>query len=335
MGGPVEQSHARRILRVTGYVDSLLPYGQPHTHESLHTGYTVHGDPGSVTDDTFIRVDFTRYYIETEPPRTPEYLAEWLLDNANFENWWDPALENLKRLTEEDVDAETVGRELEKDGINGWWTPIGVRNAGDPEGAAEECKRLNVLWKAPVQRDLVASVQAGLAEAFRDEATYETVVDAMRDACGPLPRKLIDRAVTIAREADTFDELVDEMYDHALFPEFDSLKEPPQEVDADLPEVHDPVPYTERPYASLYNHEQIPFAVAGFVFAKGDPEDSITSTVNLGRDCDSTATSVGSWVGALHGISAFPEEWVEPVVEVNEPDMDIRGLADRLVESEL
>jgi len=66
------------------------------------------------------------------------------------------------------------------------------------------------------------------------------------------------------------------------------------------------VPYVDEPYTGHYNHEQIPLAVAGFVFSEGHPEDSITNTVMLGRDADSTATSVGSWVGALHGESAFP-----------------------------
>jgi len=78
---------------------------------------------------------------------------------------------------------------LEKDGINGWWTPIGMRNAGDPEAAAEECKRLNVLWKAPVQRDFVAGVQAALAEAFNEDATYETVIDDAARALWTAPHE--------------------------------------------------------------------------------------------------------------------------------------------------
>jgi len=245
MGAPVESNHAARIDRLVGDVDSLLPHEEPHTFLDIHTGYEVRQVPGAVTDDTFIRTDFTRYYVETEPPRSPKHLAEWLLENADFDGWFDPAIENLEMMVTEDVDAATVGRELENDGINGWWTPMGVRNAGDPEGAAEECKRFNVLWKTPVQRDLVAAVQAGVAEAFRVEATYETVVEAMRDVCGPLPRKLIDRAVTIAREADDHDELVAEMYERALFPEPESRKEAPRSVDAPLPPSHDPVPYVD------------------------------------------------------------------------------------------
>ena len=50
----------------------------------------------------------------------------------------------------------------------------------------------------------------------------------------------------------------------------------------------------------------------------------------IGRDADSTATNVGSWVGALHGESGLPKEWVEMVCEVNIREIDIRGLAEKL-----
>ena len=33
---------------------------------------------GYITDDTFIRMDITRFYLAAEPPRTPAMLAEWL-----------------------------------------------------------------------------------------------------------------------------------------------------------------------------------------------------------------------------------------------------------------
>jgi len=334
MGGPVETNHAARIRRLLGYVDDLLPYEEPYTQMEPHPGYALRRDAGAVTDDTFIRSDLTRFYLDTEPPRSPVQLAEWLQENANFDMWWEPAIENVEKVAGGD-DPTDVGYEFEKDGINGWWTPIGIRNAGEPAAAAEETKELCTIWKAPVQGDLVAAVQAGLAEAFREEATYETVVEAMRASTESLPRTLIDRAVTIGEEAPTFDALVDELYERALFPEFDSHKTAPKELDTDLPEPHEPIPYTDKRYAGLYNHEQIPLAVAGFVFAEGEPEASICTTVNIGRDCDSTATSVGSWVGALHGEAALPDEWVDTVCDVNREDVAVRALADGLFESEV
>jgi ADP-ribosylglycohydrolase len=53
----------------------------------------------------------------------------------------------------------------------------------------------------------------------------------------------------------------------------------------------------------------------------------------LGRDADSTSTTVGSWVGALHGESGLPVAWVDKVCEVNRDEIDIRGLAEQLVDA--
>ena len=88
MGGPVEGRHAVYIRRVVGEITGLLPYRKPYTRKDPHPGYTVRTDAGSVTDDTFIRGDFTRFYLDTQPPRTPEMVVEWMLEHADFSMWW-------------------------------------------------------------------------------------------------------------------------------------------------------------------------------------------------------------------------------------------------------
>jgi ADP-ribosylglycohydrolase len=74
----------------------------------------------------------------------------------------------------------------------------------------------------------------------------------------------------------------------------------------------------------------VPLALAAFLFAGGVPEAAIPLAVMIGRDCDTTATTVGSWCGALHGEQGLPAEWVNTVCTVNEPEIDIRGLAEDL-----
>jgi len=50
----------------------------------------------------------------------------------------------------------------------------------------------------------------------------------------------------------------------------------------------------------------------------------------IGRDADSIATTVGSWVGALQGLSSLPKEWSDTVCEVNMKEIDIHALAEKL-----
>ena len=60
MGGPVEGNHAARIRRTVGEITGLLPYHKPwRIIEELRAGYALHDAPGTITDDTFIRADFT------------------------------------------------------------------------------------------------------------------------------------------------------------------------------------------------------------------------------------------------------------------------------------
>ena len=109
MGGPVESSHAARIRRLVGEITGFLPYRKPYSFADPHPGYCLHPDAGSVTDDTFIRADLTRFYLATRHPWHPRMLAQWLLENADFSQWWRPAIEALRRLDRGEVAAENGG----------------------------------------------------------------------------------------------------------------------------------------------------------------------------------------------------------------------------------
>ncbi|MFO8008694.1 MAG: ADP-ribosylglycohydrolase family protein [Candidatus Brocadiia bacterium] len=89
---------------------------------------------------------------------------------------------------------------------------------------------------------------------------------------------------------------------------------------------------TDEPYAVSFFAEQVPLAVASFVFADGRP-DAIPTACMIGRDADSVATTVGSWVGALCGLSGLPDEWVDTVCEANRAELDLRALADDLADA--
>jgi ADP-ribosylglycohydrolase len=332
MGGPVENSHAARIKRLVDEVTGLLPYEKPLILPDLGQGYALHPDPGCVTDDTFIRADFTRFFLATSPPRSPQMLVDWMLANTDFFGWWPPLVEGLRRVERGDVSAEEGGLSFFQGGGIGWWTPIGILHAGDPQAAAAEVRNLSRIWKAPLEQDFLAAVQAGLAGAMRDGASVGSVIDTMLAQCGPLARQLIQRAIGITERARTFDQLVDDLYHTVLMPELQlrHQQEPPRAIDAPLPPIREPLEDSDEMYMSSFYAEQVPLAVAGFLWGEGDPHRSIPATVMLGRDADSTATTVGAWVGALHGESGLPAEWVDIVCQANIREIDIRGLAEKL-----
>jgi ADP-ribosylglycohydrolase len=324
LGGPVEGRHAGWIRKNIGEITGFVPY-----RGKLGPGGALHGEPGSITDDTYIRVDIARFYVATKPPRAPRMLAEWLLKNADFGNWWRPAVEALERIRDGKVTAENGGLTHRQGGGGAWWTPVGMLFAGDPKAAAAEIRNLSRPWKAPLEQDILAAVHAGTAEAQRERATVDSVVDAVLNACGPLAGKLMGRAVEIARRVKSSDELARELYAHCL------VQKCTTEADGPMPEFEKPLEYTElkegRWYSSVLFAEQQPLALAAFVFGRGEPRRAIAQAVMIGRDCDSTASNVGGWCGGLHGESGLPKEWVETVCEINRRDFDLRGLGAKLL----
>ncbi|MBM7570152.1 ADP-ribosylglycohydrolase family protein [Aquibacillus albus] len=341
MGGPVEAQHYKRIQKYAGEVKGLLPYGRPVSIIDLKPGYALHPDPGCITDDTFIRKDLTNFYLETKAPRTPQMLVDWLLENAELEEQWpDIMVEALYKVKNGEATAEDCGLTFKQGGGVGWWTPIAIIHAGNPKKAADQVRNLSRIWKAPLEQDLLAAKIAAIAEGVKEDATYESMVEAMFEQCGPLATQLLERAINIANKAENVWDLAEKFYQEALMPDhtmspYKKINEydPPIEVDAPMPERVEPIDYKEDGYTCCFFAEQIPLALAAFAYAKGNIE-SIPVSCNLGRDCDTTATIVGAWVGALHGESGLPTEWVDPVCEVNKREMDIRKLSEQICELE-
>jgi len=63
--------------------------------------------------------------------------------------------------------------------------------------------------------------------------------------------------------------------------------------------------------------EAVPCAFGILKAANGDPMESIFGGVNIGNDTDTVATIAGAMAGTLHGISAFPTDYLSLINNVN------------------
>ncbi|MHC4742042.1 MAG: ADP-ribosylglycohydrolase family protein [Planctomycetota bacterium] len=326
MGGPVECQHYKRIRKYYGDFQGFLPYRKPPGLINLNPGYALHETPGSITDDTFIRLDLARFYIETKPPYTPQRLAEYLLKHAHFEHWWGQAVKVLRRIEKGEVSAEEAGLTHIQGGGGGWWQPVAILHAGDPEAASKEAGSLCRIWKAPLEQDILSSVVAGQAEALKKNSSIDSIVEAVIRDSGPLATRLFERAVDIAGKAKSGDDLHEQLYAKAL------VKKCTKEVDGPMPEHLEPADYAEGFYTSISFAEQQPWALAYFVFGKGDPRRTVLTAVKGGRDADSIATNTASWLGAMSGESVWPKEWLDTVQQANLAEVDLRKMCDKLLE---
>jgi hypothetical protein len=312
LGGPVEGWHAGMIKAVYNRVDHFLPY----TRE-LKPGYALRGDPGSITDDTYICNDFVGFFAAypDQSDRTAEALVKHMLAHARFEWWWPPAVVPLRKLESGEMEIEEA-RKLLMGGGAAWWTPLGLIHAGDPAGAYEETMKLSLVWRQPFEQNLISSVQAAVAAATLPDATLDSVTETLFECAGPLARKLLARAQRIAVDnAGDLDGFIEGIYAEAL------ISECTPDLDGPMPESIAPA----NPYkgASVLFGEQIPLAFAAFVFGRGDLKESLIACVNLGRDADSIAATTGRLAGALGGLSGMPADWVETLQSVNLGEMDL------------
>lgn len=77
--------------------------------------------------------------------------------------------------------------------------------------------------------------------------------------------------------------------------------------------------------------ESVPAAVGVFVYAQGDPWETVVAGSSMGNDTDTIAAIAGSMAGALRGFGAVPRDEYAEFREANQAEHDIERIADGLV----
>lgn len=96
---------------------------------------------------------------------------------------------------------------------------------------------------------------------------------------------------------------------------------------------YDPIDVLGQPAAAVYYCDGDP--IRSIVMAANDRDLDENSNLKQLRDVDCTAGVAGALVGALHGVGAFPEDWVADVLKANQEvyGIDIEGNARRFYEA--
>lgn len=330
IGGPVECKHYKYIADNFPDFQNPIRYDVPGNFLKLNPSYALEATAGTTTDDTAIRMQLAGYVLETDPPYTAEGFSEWLKVNADFSNWWVQAVKAIKRVWDGEVTIDESGYVHKQGGGGAWWQPISMIYAGDPQKASAVTTDMCRIWKAPLERDILSSVVAGQAAAYKKGSTIDSVVAAIMDDSGPLARKLFQRTVDIASKVGSPEELYQNIYDRCL------VKSCTTEVDGPMPERLAPVDNREKPfYNGILFAEQQPLALAYLVYGDGDPHKTVLTAVKGGRDADSVSSNTAAWLGALKGKEVWPENWVSTVQQANIKRMDLEGTARLLIEKGL
>jgi ADP-ribosylglycohydrolase len=189
--------------------------------------------------------------------------------------------------------------------------PVGIANAGDPEGAYAEALALTGAHQSSYGREAAGVLAAAVAEAFTPEATPASVVDVCLRLAKDGTRSAIEAVASAAADLDGWrDGGLAAL--RAAFAPFDSVGDRYAEpmLDARIP-------------SRVRSIEELPVALGLLVACDGDVDETILGGVNYGRDADSIASMGGSLAGALGGEPR--RDWVDEISAASKIDIEEAG----------
>ncbi len=320
MGGPVEGLHFEDIEKRHGVVDTFSPYTK---EPSEHAQFTNH--PGSYTDDTRLHLILCEAIIETQGHVTRGDFAKAItdyhyahtgkLERSFIEEYYLKGFYGSRKLI--------YGGQPTNGAIMGN-AALGLIHPANPKAAFEMGYELAYITDGYAKESAAMSV-AAIAAAMRPNATVESIIQEALDTATWFRREGPLWAETIrTREWARFEGRPNQELIHAAI----SIAKKHNDIFAIRAELYEVLKIS--PVGSEAG-QTLAVALAMFVAAKGDFKQTIIGCVNYGRDNDSYATVAGAIVGALHGVEAIPDDWIETVLQAN-PNPNIRDVAVSLTE---
>ena len=287
-----------------------------------------HKGDGHITDDTLMTHALVEVYDERRTHLDAYAIAESLVPKMTNGRRWVPELEAdalllqrvflaekwlVARLHYGHVDPREAGvGNIVNVGAAMYMAPVGIANAGDPEGAYAEAIDAAGAHQSSYGREAAGVFAAAVAAAMTPGATAASAVEA---------------AVALAKDGTrTAVEAVAEAVDGVTQWEqaIPLLRKAIEPYDTVGPEYRDQSLDARRP-SRTKAIEELPVAL-GFVLAsEGDVRRAVLGGTNYGRDADSIASMAGAITGALGGLNGVPTQWAADVAAASKTDLEEPG----------
>ncbi|MFD2350920.1 ADP-ribosylglycohydrolase family protein [Nonomuraea ferruginea] len=289
-----------------------------------------HKGDGHITDDTLMTHALIRVYEKARGHLDAYAMAEHMVPELMAERQWIPELEAealplqriflaekwiVARLHYGHADPREAGTgNIVNCGAAMYVAPVGVVNAGDPDAAYAEAVDLTGAHQSSYGREAAGVMAAAVAEAMRPGATADSVVASCIRLAKDGTRAAIEAVCETARGLGHWDG------------SFEALRAAVRPYDTVADTYRDQGLGARRP-SRVHSIEELPLALAFLVIAKGDYRETVLGGVNYGRDADSIASMGGAIAGALGGLGAVPQEWIERVGIASRTDLVAPGRA--------
>lgn len=181
--------------------------------------------------------------------------------------------------------------------------PLGIINACDPRSAALDAFDVASLSQWKEGKETAMAMSAGVAEAFRVNASINSVIEAAKKYSSPKIAARIDKAVQIANKYSKPLDVIPEYYEKMLV-------EDGWEKLAKSTSVFKNILGEDKISIGCHALELVPVALGFFYLSKGNALKAMIASVNYGRDCDGIAGIAGCLAGALNESKKIPQEMV-------------------------
>jgi ADP-ribosylglycohydrolase len=329
LGGATEGRAAEAIVahyggHVTGVVQSMTEALGDRPLAPFHKG------DGHITDDTLLTYALVRVYEQKRDHLDAYDVERLLVPDLIGRPVWIPELDREELLVQRlflaekwlvlrlhygHVDPREAGvGNIVNCGAAMYAAPIGIANAGSPDGAYREALDVAGAHQSSYGREAAGVYAAAVAEAMRPGATPVSVVECAIGLAKDGTRAAIEQVCEVASGLDGWRGGLAAL--RAAVEPFDTVG----------------TIYTEpglgaRRPSRLHSIEELPIALGLLLATRGDHRETVLGGVNYGRDSDSIGTMGGALAGALGGRGSVPDEWVEQISAASRIDLDGPGAA--------
>ena len=309
MGAAVEGWSPQRIQETYGFLSELKPY----KHYSRYTDWDR--PPGTTEDGIERQKLIATAIIEKQDRILAHDLAQiWVRDLTpdRMKHKQEPFDRSLLELARSGVPPSELGRLWPFPNVVSMARashPIGLINAGDPRGAADDTYEVGKVYATETTFGLrwAALYNAAIAEACKPQATVESVLDVAKEYV-----HYRAEAGSLFALYDTIEREVSQALDWA------ARHTDAEAMRAAFYEFYNGGQYFN--YSISQANEIVAKGLAIFALTQGDPEQAILTSVNFGRDTDCLAAVAGGLAGAFSGLEAVPSSWIEQVDEATRQD---------------
>ncbi len=328
LGGAAEGNTPEAIReRYDGFIEGIVP---PFLDDWRHARPIApyHKGDGHITDDTLMTTALVEVYDHVRDHLDAYAVADHLVPLLIGERRWIPELETeaillqrlflaekwlVARLHYGHVDPREAGvGNIVNCGAAMYVAPIGIANAGSPDGAYAEAIDVAGAHQSSYGREAAGVYAACVAEAMRPGASVSSVVEVALRLAKDGTRDAIEAVTAAASGLGEWRTSLGAI--RASVEPFDTVG----------PNYRAPARDARIP-SRTKAIEELPVALGMLVVAGGDYRETVLGAVNYGRDSDSIAVMGGSIAGALGGRAVVPAEWVTEISEASRMDVTATG----------